>query len=58
MRLGKYVEVKLDETDKTKAEAQLKEMCEKLLANTVIEDYPDANSIPHPLPLSQWRARG
>ena len=39
VRLGKYVEVKLDETDKAKAEAQLKEMCEKLLANTVIEDY-------------------
>ena len=39
VRLGKYVEVKLDETDRKKAEAQLKEMCEKLLANTVIEDY-------------------
>ncbi|MHB8174183.1 MAG: phosphoribosylformylglycinamidine synthase subunit PurS [Nitrospirota bacterium] len=39
VRLGKYVEVKLDEADKKKAEAQLKEMCEKLLANTVIEDY-------------------
>jgi len=39
VRLGKYVEVKLNETDKEKAKAQLKEMCEKLLANTVIEDY-------------------
>ncbi len=39
VRLGKYVEVKLDETDKDKAKAQLREMCEKLLANTVIEDY-------------------
>ena len=39
VRLGKYVEVKLDETDKDKAKVQLREMCEKLLANTVIEDY-------------------
>lgn len=39
VRLGKYVEVKLKETDKEKAKAAVKEMCEKLLANTVIEDY-------------------
>ncbi len=39
VRLGKYVEVKLSGTDKEKAKAELKEMCEKLLANTVIEDY-------------------
>jgi len=39
VRLGKYVEVKLNETDKEKAKVQLKEMCEKLLANTVIEDF-------------------
>ncbi len=39
VRLGKYVEIKLDETDKAKVDSQLKEMCEKLLANTVIEDY-------------------
>ena len=39
VRLGKYVEVKLNETDREKAKAQMSEMCEKLLANTVIEDY-------------------
>ena len=39
VRLGKFIEVKLNETDKAKAEVQLKEMCEKLLANTVIEDF-------------------
>jgi phosphoribosylformylglycinamidine synthase PurS subunit len=39
VRLGKYVEVKLKETDKEKAKTAVKEMCEKLLANTVIEDY-------------------
>ena len=39
VRLGKFIEVKLNETDKAKAEVALKEMCEKLLANTVIEDF-------------------
>lgn len=39
VRLGKFIEVKLEGTDKAKAEADLKEMCAKLLANTVIEDY-------------------
>ena len=39
VRLGKYVEIKLRETDKDKAKAAVKEMCERLLANTVIEDF-------------------
>jgi phosphoribosylformylglycinamidine synthase len=39
VRLGKYVEVKLNETDKEKAKVMLTEMCEKLIANTVIEDF-------------------
>ncbi len=38
-RQGKIIELDLAETDKAKAEASLKDMCEKLLANTVIEDY-------------------
>jgi phosphoribosylformylglycinamidine synthase len=38
VRLGK-VEVKPNETDKEKAKVMLKEMCEKLIANTVIEDF-------------------
>ena len=33
------MEVDVNETDKAKADAQVKAMCEKLLANTVIEDY-------------------
>ena len=37
VRIGKYIEVKL--RDGVDAEAQVKEMCEKLLANPVIEDY-------------------
>ena len=39
VRQGKYIEVALDETDKAKARAAVKDMCEKLLANTVIENY-------------------
>lgn len=39
VRQGKYIEVDLSETDAAKAEAQVKDMCEKLLANTVIENY-------------------
>jgi phosphoribosylformylglycinamidine synthase len=38
-RIGKYIELDLTETDAAKAEAQVTEMCEKLLANTVIENY-------------------
>ena len=39
VRLGKFIEVELGGEDKEKARARLTEMCEKLLANTVIEDY-------------------
>ncbi len=39
VRIGKYVEVTLPEMPKDKATARLKEMCEGLLANTVIESY-------------------
>ena len=39
VRVGKYMEVEVSETDKAKAEAQVKSMCEKLLANTIIEEY-------------------
>ena len=39
VRVGKQIILKLDESDKTKAMAQVRKMCEELLANTVIEDY-------------------
>ena len=39
VRAGKYLEVRLDAKDKKRAEKQLTEMCRKLLANPVIEDY-------------------
>ncbi|MFZ5792726.1 MAG: phosphoribosylformylglycinamidine synthase subunit PurS, partial [Pseudomonadota bacterium] len=39
VRQGKVFEIELAETDPAKAEDALKAMCERLLANTVIEDY-------------------
>jgi len=39
VRQGKIIELELSETDTAKAEALVNDMCEKLLANTVIEDY-------------------
>lgn len=39
VRIGKYLEVELDTNNRAEAEARLKVMCEKLLANTVVEDY-------------------
>ena len=39
VRQGKVIELELTETDAAKAQAQVNEMCEKLLANTVIESY-------------------
>lgn len=39
VRLGKFIELEIDETDPARARAQIGDMCEKLLANTVIEDY-------------------
>jgi len=38
VRIGKQIVLQLD-TDKEKAKQEVKEMCETLLANTVIEDY-------------------
>ncbi|MDF1793110.1 MAG: phosphoribosylformylglycinamidine synthase subunit PurS [Thalassobaculaceae bacterium] len=39
VRQGKVIEISLDETDAAKAEADVTAMCERLLANTVIENY-------------------
>jgi phosphoribosylformylglycinamidine synthase PurS subunit len=39
VRQGKLIDIELGEQDQGRAQAQLKEMCEKLLANTVIEKY-------------------
>ena len=39
VRVGKYMELDLNQTDKTKAETEVRAMCEELLANTIIEEY-------------------
>ena len=39
VRQGKFIEIELAETDPAKARESVKAMCEKLLANTVIERY-------------------
>ena len=39
VRQGKYFEIDLAETDKAEAMNAAKAMCEKLIANTVIENY-------------------
>lgn len=39
VRQGKFIEVNFVEKDKKKAEKAVDDMCKKLLANTVIENY-------------------
>lgn len=39
VRQGKLIEVDIEETDEIKARETIEKMCEKLLANTVIENY-------------------
>ena len=36
---GKYFDIEVNEADESKAKSQVEEMCKKLLANLVIEDY-------------------
>jgi len=39
VRAGKYMELRIEESDLTKATEQVNKMCHKLLANPVIENY-------------------
>jgi len=39
VRQGKYFEIEVKENDPTKAKGQVEEICKKLLANLVIENY-------------------
>ena len=39
IRQGKYFEIDIDEKNQKKAEEKAEEMCKKLLANLVIENY-------------------
>ena len=44
VRQGKVFDIEIEGSDKARAEAEVKAMCEKLLANTVIENYSVALS--------------
>ncbi len=39
VRQGKYFEIELNDNDQIKAEKKVDDMCKKLLANLIIEDY-------------------
>ena len=39
IRQGKYFEIEVEDNDYEKAENKIKQMCEKLLVNLIIEDY-------------------
>jgi len=39
VRAGKYLELEMTATSRQNAELRVREMCDKLLSNTVIEDY-------------------
>ncbi len=39
IRQGKYFEIEMNDTDEEKAKKKIDDMCKKLLANLIIEDY-------------------
>jgi len=39
IRQGKFFEIEINEKDSARAEDQVKQMCEKLLVNLIIEDF-------------------
>ena len=39
IRQGKYFEIELNDSDQSRAEKKVEDMCKKLLANLIIEDY-------------------
>ena len=39
VRVGKYLEVRVDETQRSRAEARVADMCNKLLSNPVMEEF-------------------
>lgn len=46
VRMGKFLELEVDAPSRENAEARIREMCDKLLANPVIEDYRFEISLP------------
>ena len=55
VRVGKHIELEVDESAVSDAEAQVKAMCEKLLANTIIEEYAYELESDRPKPLPEMR---
>ena len=55
VRVGKHIELEVDESVVGDAEAQVKAMCEKLLANTIIEEYAYELESDKPKPLPEMR---
>ena len=39
VRLGKFIELQIEDQDHAQAKARVEEMCRKLLANTVVENF-------------------
>ena len=39
VRQGKYFDIEINENDETRAKSKVEDMCKKLLANLVIEDF-------------------
>lgn len=39
VRIGKYIELNIEDTPEQELDAKVKEMCSKLLANPIIEDF-------------------
>ncbi len=53
VRVGKFLLVNVHETDRAEAERSVTEMCQRLLANPVIEDFRfDLEEMPTPSPAS------
>ena len=44
LRQGKYFEIEINENDENKAKLKLNEMCKKLLANLIIENFQKTKS--------------
>lgn len=58
VRMGKYLEVDLDVPSRQAAEHRIREMCDKLLANPVIEDYRFEIEAEKPSAISDQRKTG
>lgn len=58
VRMGKYLEISLNMPSREAAEVKIREMCDKLLANPVIEDYRFEIEAEKPSAVSDQRKTG